>query len=217
MANIICRELGRFDAENKPHAPLAYAVGERSQIYRDHRVLVHQPIADEEWATASKTVQTEWHDDSAPDFIKMHNGWMLSQRAFDIFKSFGCLEYCQIVELDPLLVDGSNALDMTDYWYVHVKDQIPAVDIAVSSDLELTEIAKEMGTQTSGIRDGAPFDNLNIKIRQSIVGDRHCWKDSVFIDGALFVSDALRDAWTQAGCGPIYYRQCEMVDDRIAA
>ena len=220
MANIISTSPGPADCRRDPKAPYmptARAIGENTELYRDERILKHEPISDHEWTNVSKNIQTGWHYDYAPDFMTMHNGWVLSQRAFEIFKSFDCLDHCQVVELDPPLAIESDGLDMTDYWYVHVKDKISAIDLRASEDLEPWEMTEKLGGDGLQLSKSAPFERLQIAIRMSVTRTRHCWFDTLSIVGAdMFVTDALRDAWIEAGCGPIYFRQCQIIDDREA-
>ena len=225
MANIVSEAPGPADykggAASPPSVSSLGTYGESDadcDIYGDERIMSRQPIGNDEWAAAWRT--TDWPNywdgwaehhgqTSVPDFFKLGYNWVMSQCAFDIFKSFGCLEYCQIVEFDPIV--GAECLDGIDCWYVHVKDQIPAVDTIASQDLEQSDLSKRLDTATRHVSKSADFQAPQIAIKKSVVGNRHCWHDEAFMDGALFVSDELRDAWIAAGCGPIYFRQCELV------
>ncbi len=226
MASIMWGEPGPKEYQrepNPPQVPGLNTIGEGGDIYTDERILHRQPIADEEWAEATRS--TDWTNywdgwaehhgqpNRAPDFFTLGLNWVMSQRAFDIFKSFCCLEYCQIVELDPVI--GPEWLDNVDYWYVHVKDRVPAIDVEESDDIELSEAAIKYGGIGYQIKECAPFENPRVAVKKSVIGDRHCWFEKLTLTGHnLFVSDALRNAWLMAGCGTIYFRQCTLVDDR---
>ena len=226
MANLVSRDPAPADYQgglaNPPSIEGLNTIGANDAIYADERILHRQPIGDEEWAEATRSTDWPFYWDGwaehhgqthAPDFFKLGLNWVMSQRAFDIFKSFGCLEYCQIVELDPVI--GGEDLDMPDYWYVHVKDRIPAIDVEASEDIELSETAIKYGGIGYQIKKSAPFEKPRVAVKKSIMGDRHCWFERLTLTGHnLFVSNALRDVWLMAGCGPIYYRQCTLVDDR---
>ena len=224
MANIVSRTPGQVAYRDgatplEVEALAPYGCHDSDDnIYTDDRILFRQPIGDDEWAATWRT--TEWIDYTgatpAPDFFILGKNWVMSQRAFDIFKSFGCLEYCQIVELDPIV--GAECVENVDYWYVHVKDRIPAIDVEASADLEPSEAAIKYGGNGFSTKKSATFEQPQIAIKASVVGDRHCWFEKLTVTGHnMFVSDALRDAWLEAGCGPIYFRQCQLVDDRVAA